>query len=187
MGVGASFLTPFCLVGTGFCLTPSKFSIGLLLPLTCEVAHNIAGKLLYSEGNLKIEGEIHNASNWTIVEFGIRCFSLNFCGRLNHLFDTLQRCLAPLSSWRSGRMIHDVVVVHIKDSQTQSQAFILFSKTHNGDLEVQFCRDLREVDEKGKPEMFGRPPSGRWKRRIKSNSLVLRDVLEEYQRIPAQY
>lgn len=179
-GVGASFLKPFC-------LALSNFSISLLLPLTCEVAHNIAGRLLYSEGNLKIEGEIHNALNWTVVEFGIRCFSLNFCGKFNHLFDTLRRCLAPFSAGRSGRMIHDVVVVHIEDSQTGYQAFVLFSKTHNGDMEVKYCRDLNEVDDKGRPRVFGRPPCGWWKQRTKSRSLILKDVLEEFMRIPAQY
>eukprot|EP00210_Caulerpa_lentillifera_P001864 g1793.t1 len=188
MGANASFMSPSCFIGTGFCLALANISrMSFLLPLACELAHKLTGQLLYSEGNLEIEPEIHDVLNWNIVEFGIRCFSLNFCGKLNHIFDTIRRCLAPVSAGRSGRMVHDVIVARIEDKETKSQALVLFSKTHIGNLEVKFCRDLDEADYKGKPRVFGRPQLGWWKQRMNSHSLILKDVLEICHNIPAEY
>ena len=189
MGLAASVLAPSCLVGTGLCLLNGNVPmlLGCFLPFACELAHVITDEALMSEGKLSIDDKIADVAHWNIVQFGIRSYSLNCCGRWNPFLDTLRLILAPCAASFSGRMIHDVVVAFICDQESGSEALLLLCRAHNGDLDISLCQTVEEVDIKGKPEIFGIPKRGWWKAQTDSPVMRVGDLVQKCLGIPAKY
>lgn len=189
MGVAASVLIPTCVVSTSCFIITSHACVllGCILPVTCEVIHVVTDNALRSEGKLSIDDDIAAVSHWRIVQFGIRSYSLNCCGRWNHVLDILRRILAPWSSSFSGAMVHDILVAGIQDPDSNEELFVILGKAHNGDLSVEICQNIDEVDMKGKPTVFGQPKNGWWKLNAKEPFVALTDILDIFSKLPAVY
>lgn len=180
MGIAASVLIPTCAVSTSCLFVTSQRNIllGCLLPIACELVHVVSDAALRSEGKLYVDETIAEAAQWRVVQFGIRSYSLNCCGRWNPVLDVCRKILAPWSTSFSGAMVHDVIVAVVQDPVSKEERFILLSKGHHGHLSIQTCQDFDEVDMRGKPKIFGQPKRGWWKIVAKDTCLCLQDIID---------
>lgn len=111
-GVNSVLLTPFVAGTAGIFLTRRiGFFNGIILTAGLETAQVITDEFMQHKGKHIIEGCPSDVQNWDILEIGIRSYSLNFCGKLNHAIDVFRKILAPITSLFSGILAFPSLIV----------------------------------------------------------------------------
>jgi len=163
---------------------------GCTIPLLCESGHVLADQVVAQAGDHVVGETVRDHLHWDLEELGIRCYSLNFCGRLNYVFDFTRRLLAPLGFSFSGPMIHEVIVATIKNPDGDPRgklAMLLLCKCHTGQVIAEIFEYLEDLDVLAKPVVFGSPKTGWWRRVVGSHGLLVRDVLHQVLEMPVGY